>query len=155
MRPGILKSKNPRWMPKSSATPATNRLVEEPISVTIPPKMPMKERGISPLAGSKFFCLAMAVTMGINITTTGVLFRKAEITPAATSRIRRLRVRPAPPILASIRDGASSASVLNIACPTISSDNTVIKAGLAKPATSSMPVTRGFPSTGNKMKSNK
>ncbi len=62
----------------------------------------------------------MAVSTGMNITTTGVLLRNADMTAADPSKTIRVRVIPVPLIRARNLVGPSSASVLNRAWPIIS-----------------------------------
>lgn len=77
IRPSGVKEKKPSSMlPERAATSATNRLVDEPISVVMPPRIAMKESGISNRAEGRPCAAATAERIGRNITTTGVLFRK-------------------------------------------------------------------------------
>jgi len=81
-------------------------------------------------------CAAITTRIGMKITTTGVLFKNAEIT-AAPMRMNRIgRNALAPPMRPSLRAGASIASVANRPWPTINSAMTVASAGLEKPASS-------------------
>ena len=75
--------------PASCIIPSTTRFVEVPINVQIPPRIVAYERGIRNFAGGSFIRLAQFLMIGAKITTTGVLFRKAEM-KAMTGRTRRL-----------------------------------------------------------------
>ena len=59
--------------------PCTTRLVEVPIKVQIPPKIVTYERGIRNLVAGNFTDSAQRFIIGANMTTTGVLLRKADI----------------------------------------------------------------------------
>ena len=59
--------------------PCTTKFVEVPINVQIPPKIVTYERGIRNLVAGSFTDSAQRFIIGAKITTTGVLFRKAEI----------------------------------------------------------------------------
>ena len=59
--------------------PCTTRLVEVPIKVQIPPKMVTYDRGIRNFVAGSLTESAHRLMMGAKITTTGVLFRKAEM----------------------------------------------------------------------------
>ena len=82
-KPGIVKSKKPiLGIPLCSAIVAAIRFALEPIRVVIPPRIHMKLSGISDRDGFIPIFAATAVIIGMKITTTGVLFMKAETNPA-------------------------------------------------------------------------
>ena len=61
---------------------ATIRLDDEPISVVMPPRIEMKLSGIRARPRFNPIASAMALIIGMKITTTGVLLRKALVMPA-------------------------------------------------------------------------
>ena len=65
--------------PDSSIIPCTTKLVDVPIKVQIPPNIVTYERGIKNLIAGKWTVRAHRLMIGAKITTTGVLFKKAEI----------------------------------------------------------------------------
>ena len=67
------------FSPASWIILCTTRLVEVPIRVQIPPRIVTYERGIRKYVAGSLTELAHRLMMGAKITTTGVLFRKAEI----------------------------------------------------------------------------
>ena len=77
---------NPLY-PASKIIPSTTKLVEVPISVHIPPNMVAYEIGIKNLVAGIQTDSAHRLTIGAKITTTGVLFKKAE-TKEITGSIR-------------------------------------------------------------------
>ena len=64
--------------PLSIIIPCTTRFVDVPMSVHNPPRMVAYERGIRNFVHDRPIFFAQFFTIGANITTTGVLFRKAE-----------------------------------------------------------------------------
>ena len=60
-------------------------LVEVPIKVLVPARMDTKEIGIRNLEGLKEYLEHTAMVMGMNRTTTGVLFKKDENPPTRKS----------------------------------------------------------------------
>jgi len=75
---GVISKRVNGSNPFSRATPSTRRLVEVPIKVQIPPNIETYESGISNLEEEVPSSLATCITIGIIITTTGVLFMNAE-----------------------------------------------------------------------------
>mmetsp|Transcript_29976 Transcript_29976/g.71301 ORF Transcript_29976/g.71301 Transcript_29976/m.71301 type:complete len:253 (+) Transcript_29976:2807-3565(+) len=78
------KSKRPMAMSglspyRSSISPATTRFVLVPIRVHVPPSIEANDNGISSCDGAIPTFFPHFWTIGIMITTTGVLFKKAEI----------------------------------------------------------------------------
>ena len=65
--------------PASSIIPCTSKLVEVPIKVHIPPNIVAKDNGIKNLVAGNFTTSAQRLITGAKMTTTGVLFKKAEI----------------------------------------------------------------------------
>jgi hypothetical protein len=109
-------------------------LVDEPISVVMPPRMAMKESGISSRAEERPCAAATAERIGRNMTTTGVLLRKPLITATAIRIGTVANVGKRFVALTIIFAGRSRALVWNSPWPTMSRQMTVISAGLAKPA---------------------
>ncbi len=119
--------------PKSVTTPATKRLVEDPIKVVMPPKIDAKLSGISSRLTGIPIRSAKALIIGINIMTTGVLLRTLE-TMATGIRLMIKPRRALPPLSwCSVVATPSSAPVRTIASPTTSNAMTVISPGLANP----------------------
>ena len=74
----ISKIENPSY-PASSIIPWTTRLVDVPIRVHMPPRMAAYDMGMRNFfTGSPAFA-AHSLTIGMKITTIGVLFRNADI----------------------------------------------------------------------------
>ena len=65
-------------------------LVLEPIIVVIPPSMAAKLSGIISRLADQFSRPASNCMIGMNITTTGVLFRNAEVTSTAAKQASML-----------------------------------------------------------------
>ena len=73
--------------PRSIIIPCTTRLVEVPMSVHKPPNIVAYDRGMRNLVHDKPTFFAQFFTIGAKMTTTGVLFKKAE--KALTTGSRR------------------------------------------------------------------
>ena len=143
----MVKSKKPRrGRPACSAELATSRLVLEPISVVMPPRMQAKLSGIMTLLTERCTRSAKAVISGMKITTTGVLFITALITAAAPRAKARASTGWCRRTAASCRAGWSSAPVCTMPWPTTNSASTAINAGSAKPAISARASSRLAPS---------
>ena len=96
--PGTKKSKNPiGGKPKFVTTPATNRFVEEPMPVVIPPKIEAKLSGIKKRLTGIPMRSVNALMIGMKMTTTGVLLRTLETTATGIRLITRPR-RALPPL---------------------------------------------------------
>ena len=104
--PGTVKSKNPKpGSPISTSVPDTRRLVLEPISVVMPPRIAAKLSGIIIRLGERSSRSDSTCMIGMKMTTTGVLLRKPLTastvikTSASASRAwprARRSTRPAP-----------------------------------------------------------
>ncbi len=135
--PGTVKSKNskgfsPAWIRELE----TNRLVPDPISVVMPPSTAAKLSPIITLLTGLSNCSASTCMMGMKITTTGMLLRKALTTRTVTTAAA-MESPACPPVNRSInRAPVSSIPVRTIPWPMTNNANTVISAGLAKPARS-------------------
>lgn len=142
-------------MPMPSATPATSRLVDEPMSVMLPPRMATKESGIRNRLAAMLAREPIAEITGSMMTTSGVLFMKADSPPAAISSAAMVVSGRMAALLASLRVTPSTAPVWNSPWPTTSSASTEIRAGLAKPASSAwgMSASAPAPSSGANWKS--
>ena len=113
MIPGTVMSKKPSDSPDRDATPAASKLVDEPISVVMPPRIVMNDSGIIALAGAKPRCAASTVSTGMKMTTTGVLLRIA-LRPIAETSVMTIARRAEPPAIRdTMRAGRSMASVAN------------------------------------------
>lgn len=81
--------------------PATTRLVEVPMRVTVPPRMEANDSGISRWPGARPAFRAQEVRMGIMSATMGVLFINADSsitgitirTMAAANKKREIRLK--------------------------------------------------------------
>ena len=132
-----MKSKNPIGVEAligRCKLPATIRFDDDPISVVMPPRMQMKLSGIITRWGSVPRLAAMVAIMGMKMTTTGVLLRKALAAPAASSPTRRAVPRRCRPSRVMVRAGSASAPVWNSPSPITNSARMANKTGLAKPA---------------------
>ena len=86
------------FCPASVNRPETTRLVDVPISVTVPPRMAANDSGMRYREGESPLRSAQLVTCGTSIATIGVLLRKAEAPAVGTSsRASARRLVPAPP----------------------------------------------------------
>ncbi len=74
--------------PASRAMEAISMLVEVPISVHAPPKMDMKERGMSSREGLMSIVRDRPKKTGMNMATAAVLLMKADM-PPTSSRMRK------------------------------------------------------------------
>ena len=119
--------------PSSSMAPETRRLVPDPISVVMPPSTAANDSGIMTLEGDTANRPATASMIGMQITTTGMLFRKPE-TSSTTSSVTMMvgHLRPPPRDITSCAP-RSRTPARTIPCPTTSSASTVIRAELEKP----------------------
>ena len=127
-------------------TPATNRLVDDPMSVVIPPKIQMKLRDIISRGAVIPALVAIVANIGMVMRTTGVLFKNALVIMASirinpTARRGDLFAR-----LLNFSVIPSSAPDWNNPCPMTRSAITEISAGFPKPASNSVGVSKIFAS---------
>ena len=146
-KPGTVNSKKENCLnPKSAKELDIRRFVLDPSNVVMPPSIATKLKGIINALAEREKRSARICIMGIKITTTGVLFRKAliiktKIRAKTMEKNGFFGLSPTTNCVARSKD-----LVLTIACPITRSDNTVIKAGLEKPAKILEGLKRLFPS---------
>ncbi len=112
----------------------------------MPPKTAAKLRGIITLLGDLPNRTATASMMGMNMTTTGMLFRKPLITRTTTRVIKIVSAALPRPADSTSRAPLSSTPARTMPWPTTNNAKTVTKAGFAKPSTSRSELKRLLPS---------
>lgn len=134
MMPGPNCVKNPRDISDvRCSTSFTRRLVEDPIKVVIPARIQMKLSGIIYLEAARRKREDIADKIGINITTTGVLFINMETPKAIPKTAAKVRRGARSSALLMVIIGPSRAPVWNMPCPTTNKAMIVMSAGAAKP----------------------
>ena len=129
-----MNSKNPNpGSPVCTRAPDTSRLEPDPINVVEPPSTATKLSPIIILPTGRPSFSARAWTMGMKITTTGMLFMKALTTSTVTMTTAMDRAALPRPMPRTSSAPCSSTPVRTMPWPTTSSASTVIRAGLAKP----------------------
>ena len=119
--------------------PCTTRLVLVPMSVHTPPNMVAYDRGMSSFVAATPYFSAQRFIMGANITTTGVLLRKADI-KAITGSMRACTCRSPAPCWCGSKRRRSASSKPDRRTPSLTRKSmaTVIMPLLAKPSSSSL-----------------
>ena len=112
----------------SAATETTNKFVEVPIVVHIPPTSVAKPIGINTPEGERFVRNETLTKIGNSSTTTGVLLINALSTAPSTSVNNKDNIGLMRHSFASDRPIGSSAPVRTNACPAIINAHTAISA---------------------------
>ena len=114
-------------------TSLTKRLVDDPIRVVMPAKMQMKLSGIIYREAERRSREDIADSMGINMTTTGVLFINIDTAKATPNTNVSVRLGERSRALLILMIGPSKAPVWNMPWPTTKRAMMVMSAGAANP----------------------
>ena len=133
-RPTGRKLKKPNgWCPLSVSASWMTRLGGVPMSVSMPPMLLAKARGMSSrLARILAFC-ARLTTMGIIRATVPVLLTKAPITAVTTMSSRKRPISLSPASIMSLPDAFLARPVCTMAPPTTNSPTIMMTTWLEKP----------------------
>ena len=127
--------------PFSSAIALTSRLVDVPMTVSVPPAIETYESGNMNFDGLRWKRRHRSMSSGMKIATTAVLLRKPDSTLATTSTSPIASQARDPVALASRSAAAARTPVFTNACPRTSIAPTVTTALLLRPRIASSTLT--------------